>query len=47
MWILAQAAEVTVLLKSLGDIVMEARTNEPMDIEDFLGTSTPQVFRIL
>ena len=28
--------------RSLGDVVMEARTNEPMDIEDFLGTSTPQ-----
>jgi hypothetical protein len=37
----AQAAEVTPT-KSLGDIVMEARANEPMDIEDFLGTSTPQ-----
>ena len=37
----AQAAEVTPT-RSLGDVVMEARTNEPMDIEDFLGTSTPQ-----
>ena len=37
----AQAAEVTPT-RSLGDVVMEARANEPMDIEDFLGTSTPQ-----
>ncbi len=28
--------------RSLGDVVMEARANEPMDIEGFLGTSTPQ-----
>ena len=28
--------------RSLGQIVTEARTNEPLDIEDFLGTSTPR-----